>query len=75
MLPRSFLVPVDVDANTAEELQLIASDIQEACESHGIQLAGDVHVWNPPLAAPAATSLAPIVQAPGGEPPPIETTQ
>lgn len=75
MLPRSFLVPVDVDANTAEELSLIAGDIQEACEAKGIQLAGDVHVWNPPIMGTSPTSLAPIVQAPGGEPPPIETTQ
>lgn len=63
-MTRSFLVPVDVDSNTPEELYLTAADIQQACESHGVSLAGDVHVWNPPTLAaiPQAPVSAPLTQ-------------
>ncbi len=56
---RSFLVPIEVDVVTPEELAMLASEIQDACEAAGLPLAGDVKPWE----NPSLTQAAPIAQS------------
>lgn len=60
---RTFLVPIELDTDSPEELQLTAGDIGDAVTAAGLALGGDVHPWSPPtLVQPtpiAQTTLPP----------------
>lgn len=45
---RTFLVPVDLDSGSPEDLQLTAAEIGDAVTATGLSLAGEVHPWSPP---------------------------